>query len=67
MCCITDYSPHFNIRREERTVVLSLETELSAEDLENEAVIILALYAKEPVEGLTASSVLILDIPTKEC
>lgn len=43
-------------------MVLSLETEVSTEDLESETAIILALYAKEPVEALTASTVLILEI-----
>lgn len=63
---ITDYSTNFNVRLEQRTVVLSLETEISTEDLESETAIVLALYAKEPVEGLTASAVLILEIPKEE-
>lgn len=43
-----------------------LDTDLPADELESETSIILALYAKEPEEQLTASAVLILKIVQEE-
>lgn len=57
-----DYSSFFSVVNTGRILELSLHTDLPTEVLENKVAIVLALFAEEPEENLTASATLILDV-----
>lgn len=52
--------------RTERTVQLLLDEVLPSDVTDSETTIILAIFAKEPEEGLTASSTIVLEIVQEE-